>query len=111
MDDVFKKLFYSGIGYVSLTAKKFAETIEELKNSGKISEEEGQRIMDKFAAGSGKAKEEAESNLRSFIESVLTKMEIATRRDLRNLESRISRLEEGQEVTSPISGRSTGDTI
>lgn len=49
MEDTLKKFIYTGLGLLSLTTSRIRETIDELINNRKITEEEGRRIIDDFA--------------------------------------------------------------
>ena len=93
MADVFKKLFYTGVGLVSLTSEKVQETVDELVKQRKISQEEGKKIVDDFIKETEAKKEDFEDKLKKVVEEVVDKFEFLTGKDLDELRNRIDTLE------------------
>ncbi len=48
MEDLFKKFLYTGVGIVSTTAEVLQRSVDEWIEKGKISEDEGKKIVDEF---------------------------------------------------------------
>jgi polyhydroxyalkanoate synthesis regulator phasin len=48
MDELVKKFLYTGVGLAALTAEKLQETIDEMVGKGKVSKDEGKKIVDDF---------------------------------------------------------------
>lgn len=96
MEDLIKKFFYTGVGIASLTAEKLQESVDELVGRGKVSEEEGKKIVDDFADKAETRKDDFESRLKEIVENV-RKGDIfpkfMTKEDLETLVSRIEALE------------------
>ena len=93
MEDLFNKMFYTGIGLISMTKKKVDEVIDRLVEEGKLSEKEGEEIMKDFKSEAGKTRAEFEKDLRNIMEKILKKLDIPTRKDHQQLENRIAALE------------------
>lgn len=91
MNDL-KKLLLAGIGGATLTIEKLDEIIEQLAEKGKLTAEHGQELRQqliqkkKTAAGSSLSKDE--------ILEALTETNIAQRKDIEELELKISQLSE-----------------
>jgi len=98
MDNIFKKLIYTSVGFASLTAKKVEEMVNELSAEGKLSSEEGERIMKDFTAATKQTKEDLEKDLQDVIESVINKMNVAKQDELNRLEQRVTALEQRENL-------------
>ena len=93
MEDFIKKAVYTGVGFLSLARKRSKELVDRLVDEGKLSEKEGQEILDDLKKESDKSREEMEKDFREMLEKSLDKMDIATKKDLEKLEQRITALE------------------
>jgi polyhydroxyalkanoate synthesis regulator phasin len=92
MDDRLKKLIYSGIGIASLSRRaKFL--LDKLEIEGKLSEEEGKRIVDEITAELKGEGAQLKDDLYGFLEQTLSEFETPTRRELNELKARIEKLE------------------
>ena len=69
MEDLLKNLFYSGIGFASMTAKKMEEVIDELTEKGKLSEGEGKKIVDDFVKQTEEKRKEFEEKFSTTFDS------------------------------------------
>ncbi len=93
MENLFKKFIYTGVGFVSLTTERMRDTIKGLIEDGKISKEEGKKIVDDFSKNTETKKDEIESQFKSIIEKILKSFNFATVSDLEKVENRIAVLE------------------
>ena len=93
MENLFKKFIYTGVGFVSLTTERMRTTIKGLTEDGKISEEEGKKIIDDFSKNTETKRDEIESQFKSIIEKVLKSFNFAAASDLSKIENRIAVLE------------------
>ncbi len=93
MDNLFRKFVYTGVGFVSLTTERMAKQIEKLVGDGKISEDEGKKIVDDFMKNTETKKDELEGQFKSIIEKVVKSFSFATSGDVVKLENRVSVLE------------------
>ena len=48
MEDLFKKFLYTGVGLVAMTTEKIQKSVDKLISDGKLSIEEGKKIIDKL---------------------------------------------------------------
>lgn len=94
MEDIFKRFLYTGVGFVAMTAEKLQESIDEMVGKGKLSEEEGKKLVDDFMDNTESRKEEFESKLREAAESVMDKLTFPSQADYDALLKRVEDLEE-----------------
>lgn len=93
MEDLFKKVLYSGVGLVTGTIEKMQSKVNELVEEGKMTENEGRKVVDDLLEDMDNKKEEYEGKVRGLLESVLEKFDFPTRKEVEELESKIALLE------------------
>lgn len=96
MEDLFKKFLYTGVGLVSITAEKLQETVDELVGQGRVSKEEGRKIVGDFVDQVEAKRDEAESKMKEWVDSFTSNLnlpKLATKEDLADLVKRIEALE------------------
>ena len=93
MEDLFKKFLYTGVGLVSLTAEKLQESIDELVGKGKISKDEGKKIIDDFFENAESKKDEFEAKLKDVAENVVSSISFPSAKEFQGLIDRIEALE------------------
>jgi polyhydroxyalkanoate synthesis regulator phasin len=93
MDSIFKKLLNTGIGAASKITRFSAEMINELVQSGKISEEEGKGILNDLEKEGQLQQQEIENEFKMYLERMIRDMNIPTVEDYKNLEARVEILE------------------
>jgi polyhydroxyalkanoate synthesis regulator phasin len=93
MDSIIKKLLTTGIGAASKITRFSAEIVNDLMETGKLSEEEGKKILNDLEREGQLQQQEFENELTNYMESVLTRMNIPKQEDFKNLEARIEILE------------------
>ncbi len=93
MEDLFKKFLYTGVGLVSLTAEKLQESIDELVGKGKISKDEGKKIINDFFENAESKKDEFEAKLKEVAENVVGSISFPSSKEFQALIDRIEVLE------------------
>lgn len=93
MEDTFKKFLYTGVGMVTSTIEKVQTKVNELVNEGKLTENEGRKVIDDLIEDLDNKKEEYEGKVRGFMEGVLAKFDFPTRKEVSDLEAKIAELE------------------
>lgn len=96
MEDLIKKFFYTGVGIVTLTAEKLQETVDELVGQGKVSKEEGKKVVNSFMDKVDDRRGEMEGKVKEMAESFANAINLpkfATKEDLDSLISRIEAIE------------------
>jgi len=93
MEDVFKRALYSSIGFVTILLEKMQQNIDDLINQGKISETEGRQIVEDFLSDLEAKKENLSTQVQSFSEETLSKINWLKNQSLDELHQRIAELE------------------
>jgi polyhydroxyalkanoate synthesis regulator phasin len=93
MEDTLKKIMYTGLGFLSLTKNKVEEMIDDLVDKGRLSREEGQRIMKDFKKDSATSREAMENEMKQWVENAMSKMDIAQKKDLDQLREEVEALQ------------------
>ena len=96
MAELFKKFLYTSVGLVSSTSERMQTLISDLVEKGRLSEDEGKKIVDEFTEGTTEKRNEFEDRLSSLVEDIMHKLSIPTRAQIEALEERIEELEAAQ---------------
>ncbi len=96
MESIFRRLLNAGIGVASKTTRFAEDVINDLIDKGKISEEEGKKIIEDLEHEGEEQRKIFEDEMNSYIEKALQKMNVPSREEFRRLEERISVLEKSQ---------------
>ena len=102
MDSIFRRLLHAGIGMASKTTKFAEDVINELVDKGKLTEGEGRKLIDKFIREGEQQRHEFEKEMNDYVEKALSKMNLPSREEYRQLETRISVLERSQPGTAQV---------
>lgn len=100
MEDILKRFIYTGVGLLSLTTTRIRETIDELINNRKITEEEGRRIIDDFAQMTKSQTEDFEEQIRSLSSKYGQDFGFSAEKEIEKLKERVADLERRLEVES-----------
>lgn len=109
MDSLFRRLLHAGLGIASKTTRFAEDVINELVEKGKLTEEDGKKLIDKFIHEGEQQRLEFEKEMNGYIEKALDKMDLPTREEYRQLETRLSVLEKSQPGASQVHNLSTND--
>lgn len=101
MDDLFKKFIYTSVGLVSHNAELLQKNVNDLIKKGKITEEEGRKVVDDLIDDTNGKKEEFEDKFKGLVSSVLKKLDLPSREEMKGLKTRIAELEEELAETKP----------
>lgn len=93
MEDLLKKLVYTGVGVVSMTAEKLQEAVDKLVDERKLSADEGKKLVDEFFNTTEEKKKEFESQLSSIVEKIVRSFKFASNKELSELTERVKTLE------------------
>lgn len=92
--ELFKKLFYTGVGLVSTTAEKLQSQIDDLVKQGNLSKDEGRKVVDEFINTTEAKKEEFETKIKDMVAKALEAVNLPTAAELKELVNRIEKLED-----------------
>ena len=85
MEDLFKKFIYAGVGFVSRTNDRVQETINQLVEENKLSQSEGQKIMDALQKNTDTKRKEFETQINSVAKRVMKTMGVASNAEVEEL--------------------------
>ncbi|MGY2132007.1 phasin family protein [Hymenobacter sp. HD11105] len=85
MEDLFKKFINAGVGFVSLTNDRVQATIDKLVKESKLSEKEGQKIMDDLKKNTDTKRKELESQITGIANRLMKGVGVATNADVEEL--------------------------
>lgn len=89
MIELIKKAVYTGMGAVSLTKDKIDEFSRELISVGKLSEQEGEKLVNELRKKSDESKESLRKQTELMVEAALQSMQLAKLSDVERLEGEI----------------------
>ncbi|MBU5256537.1 phasin family protein [Tissierella praeacuta] len=92
MEEILKKVFLAGIGTLALTYEKTNEVVEAMVEKGKITMEQGKELNEELKRAINKK----EGTTNSDLKDILKELNLATKDDIANLESRINNLEKNR---------------
>lgn len=92
MFELIKKAVYTGMGAASLTKEKIDEFSRELINVGKLSEQEGEKLVNDLRKKADESKESLRQQTEFMVEAALQRMQLAKLSDVERLEGEIADL-------------------
>lgn len=97
MIEEFKRVLLLGLGAATTTKDELQAVVKSLVDKGKVTQEEAQEILCDLSKESKKefqeATEKAKASLQHSMETLLSKVNFATKDDLSALEKRVKKLE------------------
>jgi polyhydroxyalkanoate synthesis regulator phasin len=97
MNDVFKKIVFTGIGLAAVSKEKIEDSIKEMIAKGSVTEQEGRKFVEEMTGYSEKARIELEKQVNGYIEKAIDRMELVRKDDLQELHEAIAALQKGLE--------------
>lgn len=107
MEDLIKKVLYTGVGIVAFTADKLREIVDQLVSEEKMTNEEGKKLVEEFIANTETKKDEFENQLRYMTEKIIKTFSFATSKDIEDLTARMEALEAKAKTDRPSSKKVT----
>jgi polyhydroxyalkanoate synthesis regulator phasin len=99
MDELLKKLLYTGVGLVAITAEKLQTVVNDLVKEEKITTEEGKKLVEDFVKNTESKKDELETQLKQFVEKSVKSFSFATTQQVEDLTARLEALEAKHKAT------------
>ncbi|MBW6520804.1 MAG: phasin family protein [Desulfoarculaceae bacterium] len=94
MIELIKKAMLTGLGMASLTKDKIEEIGRDFIEQGKLSQQEGEKLMEELRARAEESKLEIKKQIEQRIEEILKKMDLVRKSDLDDLKQQIKELQE-----------------
>jgi len=93
MEDLIKKVLYTGVGLVASATEKVQDTVNDLVATEKINKEEGQKIVNDFVKSTEDKKGELESRFTDLMENVIGRLNLVKKSEVQDLINRVEELE------------------
>ena len=95
MEDTIKKAYLLGLGAAALTIEVTDKFVKEMVEKGKLDSKDGKVLVQKVMAESKKESERIQKQLDKRVKDALTRLDVATRSELRVLEAELHKLAVG----------------
>lgn len=92
MIELVKKALLTGVGVAALSKEKAEELAKDIAEKGKMTEQEGQKLVDQLLTSSEEARQELQKQIETKVQSVLEKMDLAKKSELDALKLEIEAL-------------------
>lgn len=89
-----RRVLMAGIGAVALAQEEIEDFVDKLVERGEIAEKDGRKLIDDIKQRRQQKAEEAEEKLEQRFEGILERMNVPSRRDIRELNEKIAMLAE-----------------
>ena len=93
MMDVFRKAYLAGIGAMSLTGEHAIKLVNELVKAGELHKKDGRALVDEMVKKAGEVKKEVESTISNQLDAAYKRLNLVSRDQIEEMESRIQELE------------------
>lgn len=91
--DLLKKGLALGLGLAVASKEQIEKTVNELVKKGEVSAAESKELIDELIRKGEEEQKALRSKIREHVKEFLHELDIPTKEELRNLESRIEQLE------------------
>jgi polyhydroxyalkanoate synthesis regulator phasin len=92
MIELIKKTLLTGVGVAALSKEKVEELAKDIVEKGKMTEQEGQKLVDQLLISSEEARQDLQKQIEAKVQAVLEKMNIAKKSELDALSLEIEEL-------------------
>jgi polyhydroxyalkanoate synthesis regulator phasin len=93
MESIIKKVLYTGVGIVAATTERLQHSIDELVEKGKLSEDEGKKVVDDVVKNAEIQRPNVESRFKKIVDAAFDKMNLPQNDAFSKMEKRIKSLE------------------
>jgi polyhydroxyalkanoate synthesis regulator phasin len=91
--DFIKNMLYMAVGYASIEKEKIEQFTKDLTEKGKLTEEEGKKMINELIQRSKEVKEDIEGKIENVSKEIYDTLHLATKEEIEALKKRISDLE------------------
>lgn len=93
MEKIIRKTLYTAVGIVASTTERLQNVIDDLVSKGKLSEEEGKKVVEDVVKNTENNRDAYEGRFRNIIDSVLSKLNLPQGDAYEKLSKRVKSLE------------------
>lgn len=98
MLDLARKAILTGVGLGLIAKDKIDEVVEKIREENKLTEEESRKLAKELLDQSEEARKNLEEEVKKTVADALKKLDIPSREDLEDLNTRIEKLENQMET-------------
>lgn len=102
MVDIIDKVFNLGIGAIVMTKEKAESIVNDLIRSGEVGQEEAKKMVRELMEKGEKRKAELREEIKRTVREYISEMNIASKTDVKNLESEIELLRNSKPAEAEI---------
>lgn len=93
MENIIRKTLYTAVGIVASTTERLQNVIDDLVSKGKLSEEEGKKVVEDVVKNTENNRDAYEGRFRNIIDGVLSKLNLPQGDAYDKLSKRVKSLE------------------
>lgn len=94
MIELMKKALLMGLGVASLTKEKIEEMSRDFIEQGKLTQQEGEKLVDDLLAKAEESKKDLKKEIDNRVEEIITKMNLVRMSDLDEVKMQLQQLQE-----------------
>lgn len=91
--DFIKNMLYMAVGYASMNKERIEEFAKELTAKGKMTEEEGKKMIQELIDRSKEVKHDIEKKIENVSKEIYDALHLATKEEMESIKKRLSNLE------------------
>lgn len=92
MIELIKKAMFTTIGVAALTKDKVEEIAKDFVEQGKMSEQEGEKLVDEIMTRSKESQEEFTQKVEEIVKGYVAKLDLAKASEIADLKKEVNRL-------------------
>ncbi|WP_163336628.1 phasin family protein [Desulfopila sp. IMCC35008] len=92
MIELIKKAMFTGIGVAALTKEKVEDVAKVFVEQGKLTEQEGKKLVEEIQARSKESQEELTGRIEAVVQASIAKLDIGKASDLEALRQEVQSL-------------------
>lgn len=86
MNELFKKMLLTGIGFAALSKEKIEDSVKEMIAKGNMTEQEGRKFVDEMTGNAEKARLEMEKQVNGYVEKAIDSLGLVRKKDLEEIQ-------------------------
>ncbi len=93
MEKMFKRFLHTSVGFATLAKDKMTKLIEELIAEGRLSKDEGAKIINDYKSHSDEQRQDFDSKMKDVIDKTMENLKFVKQKEVEKLRNRIDILE------------------
>jgi polyhydroxyalkanoate synthesis regulator phasin len=93
MMKLIKRTAFVSLGLAAMSAATIKRIGKKIADEGKLSEDEGKKLIDDLLEQSKKSKAEVKKTINNSVKESLTELDVATNKDVKSINNRLDKIE------------------